>query len=110
MLKYEPTKWFENSFDARVIGEKRHLKSFPVSYAYDKVPDMTTVITQNVITLEIAEEQLDFIIKTLQQLESENEMRKRYGDLNEQYQSYTAMLNLLYSLQLPYYTNHTKIY
>ena len=61
-------------------------------------------IIQNIITIKIPEEHLNFIVKTFQQLDSEQEMRRRNADLNDQYQSYTAMLNLLYSFQIPYYT------
>jgi vesicle coat complex subunit len=115
MISYESTRWFETYFDARIVGsDSIYMKpqSQLVSYAYPISEPADTIdtiennfITQNIITVKIPEEQLNFIMKTFQQLDSEQEMRRYNTDLSEQYQSYNAMLHLLYSLQLP-----TKLY
>ena len=103
-MSYELISWLHRECDATIIKEQQISKVTPSDVLWDRpfkdwIPNH--IVTEKVLTIEIPENQLIHLAKTLQQLETEEQMRRVYSDLNEQYQSYKAMLGLLYSLTYP---------
>ena len=105
-MSYELTNWLHHEFDATIIREQHISKpifsDMPLwNHPHTDWASPICIETEKVLTIEIPERQLIHLANTLQQLENEEQMRRLYSDLNEQFQSYKAMLGLLCSLQPP---------